>query len=170
MATATESIAATSAMWSIGSEVVLMDKQEFKNEKLGFFIDTLEKHGEPVTEFDVGMWGSMVEYIMVDKEYLSKLQQIHGDCAGAFCGYGIAVKDFRHPVIEFEKNNTYIQSEGINQDFGIYDSPDDLLKEHQQEMSCIKAFAYRNLGRHLMNRNVRNIRKTTIAKNYKQLG
>ena len=34
MATATESIAATSVMWSIGSEVVLMDKQEFRNEKL----------------------------------------------------------------------------------------------------------------------------------------
>lgn len=33
-ATATESIAAMSAMWSIGSEVVLMDKQEFRNEKL----------------------------------------------------------------------------------------------------------------------------------------
>lgn len=33
-ATATGSIAATSAMWSIGSEVVLMDKQEFRNEKL----------------------------------------------------------------------------------------------------------------------------------------
>ena len=34
MVTATESIAATSAMWSIGSEVALMDKQEFRNEKL----------------------------------------------------------------------------------------------------------------------------------------
>jgi len=33
-AIATENIAAMSAMWSIGSEVVLMDKQEFKNEKL----------------------------------------------------------------------------------------------------------------------------------------
>ena len=33
-ATATGSIAATSAMWSIGSEVALMDKQEFRNEKL----------------------------------------------------------------------------------------------------------------------------------------
>lgn len=34
MATATGSIVATSAMWSIGLEVVLMDKQEFRNEKL----------------------------------------------------------------------------------------------------------------------------------------
>lgn len=33
-ATAIGSIAAMSAMWSIGSEVALMDKQEFRNEKL----------------------------------------------------------------------------------------------------------------------------------------
>lgn len=33
--------------------------------KLGIFIDTLEKHGEPVTEFDAEMWGSIVEYITV---------------------------------------------------------------------------------------------------------
>ena len=55
-------------------------------------------------------------------------------------------------------NETPIQSEGINQDFGVYDCPDDLLKEHHQEMSAIKAFAYKNLGRHLMNRNVKKIR------------
>lgn len=45
-----------------------------------------------------------------------------------------------------------------NQDFGVYDSPDELLKEHHQEMSVLKAFAYKNLGRHLMNHNVKKIR------------
>ena len=45
--------------------------------------------------------------------------------------------------------HTYIQSEGINQDFGVYDSPDELLKEHHQEMSRVKAFLYRNWGRHI---------------------
>lgn len=99
-----------------------------------------------------------LEAFILDKEYLSKLQDIYNDCTGAFCGYGVAVKDFRHPVIDFDKNNTYIQSEGINQDFGIYDCPDDLLKEHGQEMSAFKAFAYRNFGRHLMNKNVKKIR------------
>ena len=54
--------------------------------------------------------------------------------------------------------NTYSQSEGINQDFGVYDSPDALLREHHQEMSPVKAFVYRNLGRHLMNRNVAKVR------------
>ena len=102
-----------------------------------------------------------LEAFILDNSYFSKLQQAHSDCVGAFCGYGVAVKDFQHPVIDFDRNNTYIQSEGINQDFGIYDCPDDFLKEHRQEMSVIKAFAYRNLGRHLMNRNVKKIRNSS---------
>ena len=97
---------------------------------------------------------------ILDMQYLRKLQIKNSDCTGAFCGYGVAVKDFKHPVIDFDRNNTYIQSEGINQDFGVYDSPDDLLKEHHQEMSALKAFLYRNLGRYLMNRNVNKIRNS----------
>ena len=104
-----------------------------------------------------GVWYELQAFIL-DKEYLSRLQSINATCIGVFCGYGVAVKDFHNPVIDFERNNTYIQSEGINQDFGIYDCPDDLLKEHHQEMSVFKAFLYRNLGRHLMNRNIRKIR------------
>ena len=99
-----------------------------------------------------------LEAFILDKAYLTKLQEKNSDCIGAFCGYGVAVKDFKHPVIDFDRNNTYIQSKGINQDFGVYDSPDRLLKEHHQEISGVKAFLYRNLGRHLMNRNVRRIR------------
>ena len=101
-----------------------------------------------------------LEGFIIDIQYLRKLQRKNSDCTGAFCGYGVAVKDFKHPVIDFDRNNTYIQSEGINQDFGVYDSPDDLLKEHHQEMSAIKTFLYRNLGRHLMNRNVKKIRNS----------
>ena len=99
-----------------------------------------------------------LEAFILDKAYLTKLQEKNSDCIGAFCGYGVAVKDFKHPVIDFDRNNTYIQSKGINQDFGVYDSPDELLKENHQEISGVKAFLYRNLGRHLMNRNVRRIR------------
>lgn len=99
-----------------------------------------------------------LEAFILDRAYLSKLQKKMKDCTGGLCGYGVAVKDFKNPVIDFDRNNTYIQSEGINQDFGIYDSPDDLIKEHHQEMSVVKAFLYKNWGRHLMNRNVKKIR------------
>ena len=61
-------------------------------------------------------------------------------------------------VTDFNRNNTYIQSEGINQDFGIYDNPDKLLAEHGQEIGPVKKLAFRYYGRHRMNRNVKKIR------------
>lgn len=99
-----------------------------------------------------------LEGFILDKNYLRKLQNKFKECSGAFCGYGVAVKDFKNPVIDWNANSTYIQSEGINQDFGLYDSPDEMYKEHKQEMSEIKELLYKNLGRHLMNRNVNKIR------------
>ncbi len=100
-----------------------------------------------------------LEAFILDKTYLTKLQKKFAECSGAFCGYGVAVKDFHNPTIEWNSNDTYIQSEGINQDFGVYDCPDELLKEHGQEMSKCKEFMYRHIGRHLMNRNVKKIRR-----------
>ena len=104
-----------------------------------------------------GRWYELEGFIL-DKGYLGSLQAAHPECAGAFCGYGVAVEDFKHPPIDFDCNDTYIQSEGITRSLGIYDCPDDLLQEHGQAMSAIKAFAYRYLGRRLMNRNVKKIR------------
>lgn len=114
-----------------------------------------------VEVFHDGTWFELEAFIL-DREYLTKLQKINADCTGAFCGYGVAVKDFQDQIIDWHRNNTYIQSEGINQDFGVYDSPDELLRDHHQEMSAIKSFLFRHLGRHLMNRNVKQIRNKNI--------
>lgn len=100
-----------------------------------------------------------LEAFILDREYLKKLQDRNKDCEGAFCGFGVSLKDFQHPVIDFDRNNTYIQSEGINQDLGVYDSPDELLKEHGQELGGVKKFLYRHLGRRRMNHNLKKIRK-----------
>ena len=100
-----------------------------------------------------------LEGFILDRTYFKKLQNQFPNCKGAFCGYGVAVKDFRNPTIDFNRNSTYIQSEGITQDFGVYDCPDDLLKEHHQQMSRLKGFAYRYIGRHFMNRNVKRVRQ-----------
>ena len=106
-----------------------------------------------------GTWYELEAFIL-DKQYLTKLQRANPECQVAFCGYGVAVRNFKNPIIDFNRNNTYIQSEGINMDFGVYDSPDELLKEHHQNMTAFKAFVYRHIGRHLMNANVRKIRKS----------
>lgn len=99
-----------------------------------------------------------LEGFILDKKYIQSLQSIKRYCTGDFCGYGVAVKDFKNPTIDWNGGNTYIQSEGITNDFGVYESPDELLKEHSQQISGVKEFLYKNLGRHLMNRNVKKIR------------
>ena len=99
-----------------------------------------------------------LEGFILDKLYLEKLQEKFSDCTTNFCGYGVAVKDFKNPPIDWNENDTYIQSEGIVQDFGVFDSPDDLFSKHFQRLSRFKKFMFRRIVRHLMNRNVAKIR------------
>ena len=103
-----------------------------------------------------GRWYEL-EGLILDTGYLTAVQAANPECAGAFCG---AVSDIRNPIVNFDRNDTYVQSERINRDFGVYDSPDDLLAEHRQQMSAIKAFVYRHLGRRLMNANVARMRRS----------
>ena len=106
-----------------------------------------------------GVWYELEAFIL-DKAYLSQLQRLNPSCTGAFCGYGVAVKNFRNPVIDFARNNTYIQSEAICQDLGVYDCPDDFFRKHHQQLSALKRMIYRSFGRYLMNFNIRKIRNT----------
>ena len=104
-----------------------------------------------------GHWYELEAFI-IDSKYLKNLQRKYRECTGDFCGFGVCVTDLQHPIIDFNRNNTYIQSEGINRDFGIYESPDQLLAEHHQDLGVIQKTAFRCLGRHLMNLNVSKLR------------
>lgn len=107
-----------------------------------------------------GEWYNLEGFIL-DKKYLSALQKIFKpNNDGSFIGYGVATKNFINPPIEFNCCDTYIQKEGIVRDFGVYDDPDSLLREHGQTMNLLKRCVYRLIGRHLMNNNVNKIRKT----------
>ena len=112
-----------------------------------------------VEAFVCGQWYELEGFIL-DGNYLAALQRLfHAEKDGLFIGYGVAIGDFLNPPVEFDCCNTYIQKEGIVRDFGVYDSPDSLLSEHGQALSPLKKFAYRQIGRRLMNKNVKKIRK-----------
>lgn len=104
-----------------------------------------------------GQW-YFLEGVILDKEYLSKLQEKNKDCKTTFCGYGVYTDNFENPPIEWNLNNTFIQEKGINQDFGLFDTPDDLYVKHQQKLNAIKRFFFRNIVRYKMNKNVERIR------------
>jgi hypothetical protein len=99
-----------------------------------------------------------IEGFILDMAYLKKLQEKFSECKASFCGYGAATNDLQNPQIEWNANDTYIQKEGINQDFGVFNSPDEFFEKHQQGLSPLKKWFYRNVGRKLMNSNVEKIR------------
>lgn len=105
-----------------------------------------------------GCWYQL-EGLILDSAYLQKLQARFSGHGGPFCGFGVATADLQHPQVDFDLCDTYIQRDGIDQDFGLYDSPDDLYAHHRQAMSPLKRCAYQHLGRRQMNRKVRQIRE-----------
>ncbi len=99
-----------------------------------------------------------MEGVILDKEYLTQLQEKNKDCKTTFCGFGVYTNEFENPPIDWNLNHTYIQNKGINQDFGVFDSPDEFYKKHQQELGAFKKCIFRNIVRHIMNKNVQKIR------------
>jgi hypothetical protein len=104
-----------------------------------------------------GTWLN-IEGFILDMAYLHKLQSKFSDCEGSFCGYGVAIQDFKNPPVEWNENDTYIQKDGITKDLGIYNSPDELFSAYKQKIGWFKGFVFRNIVRHLMNRNINRIR------------
>ncbi|MCM3132686.1 transglutaminase-like domain-containing protein [Paenibacillus polysaccharolyticus] len=100
-----------------------------------------------------------IEGFILDLSYLTKLQQKFEQCTGSFCGYGVATDDFQNPAIFWNENDTYVQKEGIVQDFGTFDNPDQFFSLHPQKLNPIKRMIFSHVVRRLMNRNVRRIRR-----------
>lgn len=108
-----------------------------------------------------GQW-YFLEGVILDRPYLTKLQEKYKDCKTAFCGYGAYTDSFQKPPIDWNLNNTYIQDKGINQDFGIFDTPDAFYAKHKQKLNAFKRFIFQHIVRHIMNRNVEKIRNNTL--------
>lgn len=111
-----------------------------------------------VEVFYDGRWLELEGYI-IDKAYLSQVQQRYGNGSSDFSGYGIATKCLSKPQIDWQGENTYIQKEGIADDFGIFTHPDEFNQQYGSNLTGIKRFMFRYLFRHLMNLNVNNIRE-----------
>lgn len=99
-----------------------------------------------------------LEGVILDKSYLTKLQEKNSECKTTFCGYGAYTNNFENPPIDWDLNNTYIQDKGINQDFGLFDTPDEFYAKHQQKINALEKLIFKKIVRHAMNKNVEKIR------------
>ena len=109
-----------------------------------------------------GEWIDLEGFIL-DEAYLSAIQSKFSQRKESFCGYGIATTCLAKPETEWTGTNTYIQKEGIHDDFGIYDSPDEFYAEQGTNLTGIKRRAYQNFIRHIINWNVQRIRRKNVS-------
>ena len=103
-----------------------------------------------------GRWVNLEGFIL-DERYLIALQKTF-PAAKEFCGFGAAVTDLRDPPVQWKGTDTYIQKEGINADFGIFNSPDDFYRKHGTNLSGVRKWVFESVVRAQMNRNVERIR------------
>lgn len=99
-----------------------------------------------------------LEGFILDKTYLSALQRRFAEVPGPFCGYGAATPDLQNPDVDWRGADTYIHRDGINHDFGVFDTPDAFYALHGTNLKGPKRWVYQNVVRHAMNRNVAAIR------------
>ncbi len=62
-------------------------------------------------------------------------------------------------VHRMDRIGTYIQKEGINRDYGVYDAPDDFYDKYGANLNGIKRFFFKHIVRKWMNGNISRIRR-----------
>lgn len=106
-----------------------------------------------------GKWINLEGFIL-DEEVLSALQK-HFPERQNLCAYGAGTDRLQDPAVCWTGASTYIQQTGINQDFGVFDAPDDFYARHRQ-LTGLRGFLYRTILRHWMNRRVGSIRRGSV--------
>jgi hypothetical protein len=108
-----------------------------------------------------GRWINLEGFIL-DQTYLSAIQQRFAQKSGAFCGYGVATTCLSAPEVEWQGSDTYIQKEGIHDDYGVFASPDEFYATRGTNLSGLKRWLYAKVFRHVINWNVARIRGQSI--------
>jgi hypothetical protein len=75
-----------------------------------------------------GRWLSL-EGLILDQAYLSSLQRRFATHQGAFCGFGAATPDLQAPGVAWSGRDSFIQRDGIAEDFGLFETPDDFYRQ-----------------------------------------
>ena len=103
-----------------------------------------------------GRWVKLEGFIL-DDGVLSALQKQFPD-RDSLCAFGAGTDRLQNPEVAWTGADTYIQQTGINQDFGLFDTPDQFFTQHPQQLTGLRGVMFRNLFRHWMNIRVQRIR------------
>ncbi len=109
-----------------------------------------------------GQWLDL-EGCILDKQYLAGVQTTYGNGRGAVCGYGAAIGNIQDPPVQWQGTSTYIQKDAIVEDYGIFDTPDELYRHRGANLnnSLLRNLLFKHVVRKIMNARVARIRNRT---------
>ncbi|MEM5469746.1 MAG: transglutaminase-like domain-containing protein [Sulfitobacter sp.] len=102
-----------------------------------------------------GEWLNLEGFIL-DAQVVAALQKAF-PTRNTLCAYGAGTDHLQNPDVDWRGASTYIQKTGINQDFGVFDNPDDFYADHVQ-LTGLRGLYFRNVVRHVMNRRLAKMR------------
>lgn len=103
-------------------------------------------------------WLSL-EGVICDKRYLEGLKRKFEKAEGKFFDYAVAVEDFNDMKVDWCGADTAVQQVAVTRDLGTFETPDEFFKIYKQEYKGLKKLLYEKIGRRIMNRRVKKIRK-----------
>lgn len=104
-----------------------------------------------------GRWVNLEGFIL-DGAFLAALQDRFAGEGDGLCGYGAGTDCLSRPPVAWSGRDTYIQRTGIEDNLGLFDTPDAFYAAHGQAFGFLRGLLYRQAIRHWMNARVRRIR------------
>jgi hypothetical protein len=99
-----------------------------------------------------------LEGVILDDGYLAGVRRHLGQDEGPLLGFAVGTEDLGSPPVVFRGGDTEIQMTGVASDLGVHDDPDSWYANAGTNLSGPRAWLYRFVVRHVMNRRVRSIR------------
>ena len=110
-----------------------------------------------------GAWVAL-EGVITDKRYIEALLNLYPAHRGKFFDYAVAVENFENLQIDWNGQDTFVQSLAVVEDLGVFASPDEFFSEYRQAYRGIKKFLYETVGRKIMTKRAAKIRRQKTDK------
>lgn len=100
-----------------------------------------------------------LEGLILDDHYLASLQRRFARQGEPFCGYGAATPNLQTVAVQWRGQDTFIQREGIRQDFGLFNTPDAFYAQQGVNLRGPRRWLFERLLRPRINAHVARIRR-----------
>jgi hypothetical protein len=104
-----------------------------------------------------GRWLAL-EGVILDRRYLEGVRAVHPLEHGPFLGFAVGTDNLDAPSIDWNETDTFVQKTGVNQDFGVFDDPDEFYRARGANFAGPRRWLYRQWVRRVMNANVDRLR------------